>query len=104
MEIENIIMTLIVDSGSARSYSMEAIALAKEGKFIDAEEALKEASDSLLEAHHIQTELIQKEAGGDKTPLSLLMVHAQDHLMTSMVVKDMAREFLDLYKKIDDKI
>ena len=28
------------------------------------------------------------------------MVHAQDHLMNAITVKDMAEEFIDLYEKI----
>ena len=28
------------------------------------------------------------------------MVHAQDHLMTALVVIDLAQEFVDLYKKV----
>ena len=52
------------------------------------------------EAHHSQTELIQAEIRGEKAPLNLLMVHAQDHLMTALVVIDLAQEFIDVYKKI----
>ena len=32
--------------------------------------------------------------------ISLLMVHAQDHLMTSLLCIDLAQEFVDVYKKI----
>ena len=28
------------------------------------------------------------------------MAHAQDHLMTALVVIDLAQEFIDVYKKI----
>ena len=31
----------------------------------------------------------------------LLMVHAQDHLMDAMVIRDMAAEFVELYKKVN---
>ena len=33
----------------------------------------------------------------------LLMVHAQDHLMDAMVVKDLAAEIVDLYRKLAEK-
>ena len=47
-------------------------------------------------------EAIQYAKAGDieKAPLSLLMVHAQDHLMTSLLCIDLAQEFVDVYKKI----
>lgn len=98
--MEMIVMNIVVDSGSCRSYAMEAIAFAKEKLFAQAEEALKNAEESILKAHHAQTDLIQKEAGGEKTEISLLLVHSQDHLMTAMLCKDLAKEFVDLYRKL----
>ncbi|MNJ80672.1 Lichenan-specific phosphotransferase enzyme IIA component [compost metagenome] len=46
----------------------------------------------------MQTRLIQEEAGGTKQEITLLMIHAQDHLMNAMTVKDMAKEFVELYE------
>lgn len=79
---------------------MEAIYAAKQGDFEEAKDKLQESMDALNEAHHIQTSLIQGEIRGEKTELSLLMVHAQDHLMNAMTVKDMAAEMVELYQKI----
>ncbi|PNB38374.1 PTS lactose/cellobiose transporter subunit IIA, partial [Pseudomonas sp. GW456-E7] len=72
----------------------------------DAEEAqkkLQDAAEELSKAHHYQTELIQNEAGGEKTEMTLLMVHAQDHLMNAMTVKDLAAEIIELYEKITEQ-
>ncbi|MGL5614643.1 MAG: PTS lactose/cellobiose transporter subunit IIA [Sarcina sp.] len=101
--MEEMIMNLIIHSGEARSYAMEAMQLAKTGKFDEARELIEKASKQLGEAHHSQTALIQKEAGGEKVEVSLLLVHAQDHLMTSMVVKDLASEIIELHEKIAQK-
>ncbi len=79
---------------------MEAIHAAKQGDFEGAKDKLQESMDALNEAHHIQTSLIQGEIRGEKTELSLLMVHAQDHLMNAMTVRDMAAEMVELYQKI----
>jgi PTS system cellobiose-specific IIA component len=100
MNYEEIIMGLIVNGGNARSKSMEAIAAAKEGEIEEAKKLLEEASDYLGKAHEAQTQLIQTEAGGTKIELSILMIHAQDHLMNAMTVKDLAGEFIDMYEKI----
>ena len=97
---EMIVINLIVNSGSARSSAIEAIQYAKAGDMAKAAESLQQAKESVNEAHHSQTEMIQGEIRGEKTPLNLLMVHAQDHLMTSLVVIDLAQEFIDLYEKI----
>ena len=72
----------------------------KAGDLDKADESLQTAKETVNEAHHAQTELIQAEIRGEKAPLNLLMVHAQDHLMTALVVIDLAQEFIDLYKKI----
>ncbi|MCD7950721.1 MAG: PTS lactose/cellobiose transporter subunit IIA [Erysipelotrichaceae bacterium] len=99
-EQEMIIMNLIVNAGSARSSSIEAIQYAKAGDLDKAEESMQAAKETVNEAHHAQTEMIQAEIRGEKTPLNLLMVHAQDHLMTSLLCLDMAQEFIDIYKKL----
>lgn len=97
---EQIIISLIVNSGSARSSAIEAIQYAKAGDLGKADESLDQAKETVNEAHHAQTEMIQGEMRGEKTPLNLLMVHAQDHLMTSLLAIDLAQEFVDVYKKI----
>ena len=102
-EQEQIVINLIVNAGSARSSAIEAIQYAKAGDMEKANECLQQAKESVNEAHHSQTEMIQAEIRGEKTPLNLLMVHAQDHLMTSLVVIDLAQEFIDIYEKVNNK-
>ena len=98
--MENIIFSLISYSGEARSLCMEAMSSARQGHFEEAKEKLKSAEECLSNAHKAQTDLIQKEAGGEKTEISLLLIHAQDHLMTSMTLREVALEMLELYKKV----
>ena len=102
-EQEQIVINLIVNAGSARSSAIEAIQYAKAGDMEKANASLQQAKESVNEAHHSQTEMIQAEIRGEKTPLNLLMVHAQDHLMTSLVVIDLAQEFIDIYEKVNNK-
>lgn len=92
------IMSLIVNGGNARSLAMQAIYAAKKGNFDEASQKLLECNDFLLKAHRGQTELLTKEASGEKTEITLLMIHAQDHLMNAITVKDLATEIVDLYK------
>ena len=99
-EMETIIMNLIVDAGSAKSYAMEAIRLAKEGSFQEADESLEEANSELARAHHTQTDLIQQAAKGETIEINLFMVHAQDHIMTAMLAKDLAAEIVELHRAL----
>ena len=97
-EMELLIMNLIVDAGSAKSYAMDAIRLAKEGNFSEAKEALETATSELSKAHHAQTDLIQRAAKGEAIEINLFMVHAQDHIMTAMLARDLAAEIVELHK------
>ena len=94
------IMNLIIYGGVEKSSSVEAIQAAKEGNFELADEKIKAAEESLLQAHHTQTEMLTQEANGDSVEVSLLMVHGQDHLMTGMMFKDLAKEIVDVYRTI----
>lgn len=97
---EMIIFGLITSSGNAKSYAMEAIAHAKDGEIQEARQAISNAEEALLEAHKTQTSLIQSEARGEGMEVSILLIHAQDHLMNAIMLKDLAIEFIDLYEKI----
>lgn len=102
MEQENLeaVMGLIINAGNAKSDAMEAIQAAKAGNFEEAEEKIKSAEESLVQAHHSQTGLLTKEAQGETMSITLLTVHSQDHLMTAIAFTDLAKEIIDLYKKI----
>lgn len=100
MKNQEVILGIIINGGNARSNSMRAIKLAKNGQIEEAKLELLNAIECLGEAHKIQTSLIEDEANGDEIELSLLMVHAQDHLMNAMTIKDLAAEIVDIYVKL----
>lgn len=97
VELEMIILNLITNSGEAKSYAMEALCHAKQGKIKEAEASINLASERLALAHKSQTQLIQSEARGEKIESSILLIHAQDHLMNAITVKDLAAEMIHLY-------
>lgn len=98
MNNENVIMGIIMHGGNARSYAMQALQEARESNFEAADKLLEEASNELNLAHQIQTNLIQAEVRGEPVEVSLLMVHAQDHLMNAMTVRDLAQEIIGLHQ------
>ncbi|HGF7587002.1 MULTISPECIES: PTS lactose/cellobiose transporter subunit IIA [Enterococcus] len=95
------IMGLIMFGGNAKNDAMEAIAAAKKGDFTLADEKIKDAEESLVQAHHSQTEMLTQEAQGNHVEVTLLTVHSQDHLMTSIAFTDLAKEIIDLYRRLD---
>lgn len=94
------IMGLIVNAGNAKSDAMEAIQAAKNGEFEEADEKLKAAEVALVEAHHAQTKLLTAEANGEALTITLLTIHSQDHLMTSITFNDLAKEVIDVYRRL----
>ncbi len=98
--LEGTIFQIILHGGNGKSSAMEAIAAAKAGDFVVAREKIQESAEALNEAHKIQTTLIQNEVRGNKVEISLLMVHAQDHLMNAITLKDLASEIVDLYETV----
>jgi PTS system cellobiose-specific IIA component len=103
MDIELVAMELVGNAGEARSLAFEALAEAKKRNFEKAEELLEKSKEASLKAHHTQTELICNEADGNKVEIGLLMVHAQDHLMTSILARELISEMIELYKKLQGK-
>lgn len=103
MQMEQIIMELIVNSGDARSRAIEAISEAAAGNFECAEKMIQECDQSIRKAHSFQTELISAEANGEKTEISLMLIHGQDHLMNAMTVRDLAEQMIKMYQKFEKK-
>ena len=91
---------IILHAGNSKSYSMMAMQKAREGELEEAGQFVIQADGALQEAHQIQTELVQSEVTGSSIDMNIIMVHAQDHLMTSMTLREVALEMLELYKKV----
>lgn len=98
LDMDTIIMELVVSAGNARSLAIEAIRAAKEGDYPKADALMTECDQAMNDAHNVQTDLIQQEINGNKQPMSLLAVHAQDHVMNAMTVRDLALEIIEMSK------
>lgn len=95
MNEEQIVMNMISSAGNARSHFLKALKFYKKDKV---EEAIKEmdlGNDSIIQAHKIQTELIQNEVRGEHVEISLFMIHAQDHLMCALAIRDLVNVLLE---------
>ena len=99
--MEEIIFGIIIHAGNAKSKLHEAMSAAKEKDFDQVDALLKEADEALLEAHKVQTKLIQNEAAGEKTEVSILLVQAQDHLMNAMSEKNLIKEIIELRREFN---
>ncbi|KGX86860.1 PTS lactose/cellobiose transporter subunit IIA [Pontibacillus litoralis] len=100
INIEQVSFEIILHAGNARSSAMEALQIVKQNDYDGAMQKIEEAETELHKAHKAQTQLLQQEAQGEGKAPTVLLVHAQDHLMTAMTLKDMAKEMIDLYKEV----
>ncbi|EIZ0481703.1 PTS N,N'-diacetylchitobiose transporter subunit IIA [Escherichia coli] len=99
-ELEEVVMGLIINSGQARSLAYAALKQAKQGDFAAAKAMMDQSRMALNEAHLVQTKLIEGDAGEGKIKVSLVLVHAQDHLMTSMLARELITELIVLHEKL----
>lgn len=99
-ELEQQIVGIISSAGDSKAKAFEAMKQIKVGNYDEARKLLAESREADLEAHKIQTQLITAEmAGGENRPeIGLLMVHAQDHYMTSQLARDMVEELIDIFE------
>ncbi|MGD8111845.1 PTS lactose/cellobiose transporter subunit IIA [Vibrio sp. NTOU-M3] len=100
MEQEIVVMEIICNAGEARSLCFEALRLSRAKQFAQAEEKLASAKECLNKAHLVQTQLIEQDMGEGKVPMTLVMVHAQDHLMTTILAHELAAEMVALHKQL----
>ena len=97
-EVSMIGFEIVAYSGDARSKLLLAVEKAKQKDFTECDKLISEANDCLNDAHKSQTELLQLEARGENIDIGFITVHAQDHLMTTILLKDIINNLLDIYR------
>lgn len=90
---------IVAYAGEARSKLITALNEAEKKNFEAAELLVVEANDVLIKAHATQTSMLAAEASGEDIEIGFIMVHAQDHLMTTMLLKDTIQHLFNIYKK-----
>ena len=93
------IIQIIANSGESKMKSFEALKCVKNKDFKKARELLKESRLIDLEAHNAQTKIIAQALDPEaKDAVTLLMVHAQDHYMTSQLARDLIEALIDVFE------
>lgn len=91
---------IVAYAGDARSKFLEALKAAQHGRYDEAEELIEAGNKCLISAHNTQTTLLQKEAAGEDISYSVTLMHGQDHLMTTILLKDVLSHLIELYRRI----
>ncbi len=89
---------IISKAGDARSKIFEALNALQDKDESTYANLLIEAEKLLTEAHKLQFNILSRSSGDDPLEMNYLLVHAQDHLMTAMAIKDITSKMIDIIK------
>lgn len=97
-------MELILDAGNGKALAVEAFRdLLNDGDVEKAREKLKEAGAEIGKAHNVQTSLLQQDISDKPVEKSILLIHAQDHFMNALTLRDMVSLMIDMYEKLKNE-
>lgn len=98
-ELQMLGFEIVAYSGDARSTLLGLLKNVRKGNFERVDEALKDADENLKMAHNSQTQALKEEASGNNLEIGFIFVHGQDHLMTTLLLRDIIQDFIELYKE-----
>lgn len=94
-------MELILCAGNGKAIAIDAIRdLFKDGDVEKAKEKVLEAGKEIGKAHEIQTSLLQAEMGGEILEKPILLIHAQDHFMNALTIRDITSLMIQMYERL----
>ena len=102
-ELSMVVFEIVAYSGDARSTLLSLLKEMRAGNFENVEEKLKEADENINLAHQSQTKILQQEARGKDMEMGFIFIHGQDHLMTTILLRDIVDDFIHLYEERGNK-
>ena len=102
-ELSMVGFEIVAYSGDARSTLLSLLKEMRAGYFEHVEEKLKEADENINLAHQSQTKILQQEARGEDMEMGFIFIHGQDHLMTTILLRDIVDDFINLYEERGNK-
>lgn len=101
-EMEKITFEMITAVNEARHSYIDAIQSAKNKDFVKAEFLIMQGDAAYNKGHGCHMQLLQAEAAGEIKNVNLLVLHAEDQMISSEGYKIFAVEFLSLYKELNN--
>lgn len=97
-KLEELDLQIIASVGTARSIYIEALNQAKEGRFEDAENTIAEVNRLFNEDHNAHHDILILQGQDVEIPFGLMLVHAEDQMMSAECFRLVATELIELYK------
>lgn len=101
-ENTEIAFDVILHAGNGKSLAMEAINLAEERRFDEAESRVKEAEDEANQAHLVHKKLLDRIVNGEDIVMNLFLTHSLDHMTSAEDTILNAKRFIRLYKEMEE--
>ncbi|WP_106449833.1 PTS lactose/cellobiose transporter subunit IIA [Trichococcus alkaliphilus] len=98
-ELQMLGFEIVAYSGDARSTLLKLLREVRQGNFENIEKELQDADENLKLAHNAQTKILAQEASGEELDIGFIFIHGQDHLMTTLLLRDLIQDFIALYKE-----
>lgn len=98
-KLEELDLQIIAAVGTARSMFIEALNQAKEGKFEEARATVAEADKLFAEGHSAHHDILAMQGQGIELPFDLMLVHAEDQMMSAETFRLIATELMEIYQK-----
>lgn len=90
---------IVAYSGDARSTLLQLLKEVRQGNYSNVEQLLADADENINLAHKTQTQILTAEASGDNMDMGFIFVHGQDHLMTTILLRDIITDMVELYRR-----
>lgn len=90
---------IVAYSGDARSTLLDLLKQVRSGNFANVETMLNDADQNLNLAHKAQTDILAQEAQGQDMDMGFIFIHGQDHLMTTILLRDLIVDMIEPYKR-----
>lgn len=90
---------IVAYSGDARSKLLNLLKEVRSGNSENVTEVMRKVDELLKLAHESQTQMLAKESGGEEVELGFIFVHGQDHLMTTLLLRDIIFDMIELYNR-----
>ena len=99
--LETEIFEIIGNAGEARGLLYDSLTAHREGRHDEGDRLFRESEVKLRNAHRVQAALVRQDLSTG-VQISLLLIHAQDQLMTTMSEQTLIRELIQTTKELGE--
>ncbi len=103
-KLQSIAFEVITLASEAMDFCFKSLNAAKDGNTQKSESLMAQYDEVISKAHKAQMSLITSEAKGIEMPYSIIMVHAQDHLMQAIFIQRVVKELIEVHEILREKI